>query len=88
LSLYGYTFKPPDRINSIALLFVHCAGPYPVVECDPAIFDMILIGDVCRSRRKLVGNMRERQIMRCDESDGAAIDERSDDRFSPGQSLV
>ena len=70
--------RPTARISAIALLRVTRPGSETVVEADLAALEPILEMHVGRAGRQVVGDGGEREIVRGDQADGAAIEEAAE----------
>ena len=81
-------FQPdrPHQLERITLL--NDAGMKAVIESHPAIFEMVLEVKIGGSGRECFGQLREGEVMRCDQADGPTVNETADDRFGADGSIV
>jgi hypothetical protein len=61
----------------------HDARPHPIVERQPAVLDPIGEVDVRQSPRRAVGERRQRQVVRRDETEGPPLQQVEDDGRRP-----
>ena len=84
----GFTFNPTARISASALLWLHDAGLHAIIEDHLVVFEMVREMAVGGAAAEVVGDVRQRQIVRRHQSDGAAFDQAAHHRLGADATIV